>query len=245
MEQMLADLSPQEWASPSRCEAWSVRDVVAHLVTVNQFFETSVSSGRDGHPTRMMASFDPAAHPSLFVEAMGAITATEVLEKFVASNDGFLGPLTSLTDDEWQLRAEAPVGHVSLERVVDHALWDAWVHERDIAMPLGVRPAEEADELGACLRYVAAASPALGTGGPDPFIGTVAVAATDPDIEFVVEVADSVAVHEEAAASTAPCLRGSAVELIEALSMRSPLPADAPNEWQRALQGLATAFATS
>jgi hypothetical protein len=40
----------------------------------------------------------------------------------------------------------------------------------------------------------------------------------------------------------APCLRGSAVDLIEALSVRMPLPADAPAEWHRLLNGLATVF---
>ena len=45
--------------------------------------------------------------------------------------------------------------------VAHHALWDCWVHERDIVLPLGLPTAIEPDEVRACLRYAAALSPAF------------------------------------------------------------------------------------
>ncbi len=48
-----------------------------------------------------------------------------------------------------------------LRAVAHHALWDAWIHERDIAVPLGLSATEEPDEVLACLRYVAALGPAF------------------------------------------------------------------------------------
>ena len=244
MEQTLVGLSPEAWASPSRCDGWSVRDVIAHLATVNQFFEASVRAGRAGTPTQMLASFDPAAHPDMLVEALGPISTNEVFEMFVASNDGLLSAVAEVSGDEWSLLAEAPPGHVGIDRVVDHALWDSWVHERDIAVPLGLAMEEEADELAACLRYVAAVGPALGAGHPGRFIGTLAVVATDPETHFTVVAGETVAVKEGPGASDAPCLRGTAVELIDALSFRSALPSGAPEEWQHMMAGLAAAFAT-
>ena len=50
--------------------------------------------------------------------------------------------------------------------------------------------------------------------------------------------------HDGAIPSGAPCLRGDAVELVEALSIRAPLPDSAPPEWHELLVGLATAFDT-
>lgn len=243
MERLLVDLSPEQWATPSRCEAWSVRDVIAHLVTVNGFFEASTRAGRVGKPTRMMTSFDPATHPAQFVDSMGSLSTGEVFEQFVASNGGFLGLVAELASDEWSLLAESPAGHVGLDRVIDHALWDSWVHERDIGLPLGLPLDEEADELEATLRYVAAVGPALAAGRPGAFTGSLEVAATDPEIRFVVEAGTTVVVHEGAAPEDGvPCLRGAATDLIDALSLRAPLPLEAPGEWHQMMQGTADAF---
>jgi hypothetical protein len=180
----------------------------------------------------------------MMVEPMRALTHTEVLEQFVTSNDGFLGALAALDDRGWSMPAESPIGHVSIRLLAHHALWDAWVHERDIAVPLGITPETEPDEVGFCLRYVAAVGPTLTIGDANGFSGTVGVLATDPDICFTVDVGESVAVRRDSPRAHTPCLRGHAVDLIEALSIRAPLPHDTPNEWRRLVQGLATAFDT-
>jgi hypothetical protein len=67
---MLADLSEGDWRSPTRCDAWNVQDVVAHMVSVNDFWTASMRAGLAGVPTRMMVGFDPAATPELFVGPM-------------------------------------------------------------------------------------------------------------------------------------------------------------------------------
>jgi uncharacterized damage-inducible protein DinB len=51
LEATLADLSDDDWRSPSRCEGWTVQDVVAHLVGVNAFWQSSVLAGLAGTPT--------------------------------------------------------------------------------------------------------------------------------------------------------------------------------------------------
>ena len=82
--------------------------------------------------------------------------------------------------------------------------------------------AAELDELRSCLQYAAAVSPALGIGLGRACSGTFGVEATDPDIRFVLDVGESVWVRDEApATASAPCLRGDAVSLIEALSLRA------------------------
>jgi hypothetical protein len=58
----------------------------------------------------------------------------------------------------------------------------------------------------------------------------------------VMEVGDSVTVGGGHDAATVPCLRGDAVELAEALSLRGPMPKSAPIEWVELLGGLITAF---
>jgi hypothetical protein len=131
---------------------------------------------------------------------------------------------------------------VTIRLMAAHALWDCWVHERDIVLPLGATPVEEDDEVLTCVRYAAALSPifALALGQATP--GTLTIESSDPPCSLVVEVGDSVSICDGPGPAGAPLLRGSGVELAEALSLRTPLPASTPVEWQELLGGLATLF---
>ena len=57
--------------------------------------------------------------------------------------------------------AEAPPGHIAIGLVAIHALWDSWVHERDMLIPLGLDPVVDDAEMEACLVYAAALGPAF------------------------------------------------------------------------------------
>jgi hypothetical protein len=176
------------------------------------------------------------------VDAMSEATVPGLLADFITTNDALLGVTAELTDEQWLVLAESPAGHVSIRLLAQHALWDCWVHERDIAIPLGITSAAEPDELTSCLRYAAAVSPVLAMGLDRACGGLYAVEATDPVIGFVVDVTNSVAVHDGVADAGVPCLRGQAVELIEALSLRTAMPATTPVEWHQLLGGLETVF---
>jgi uncharacterized protein (TIGR03083 family) len=239
---MLADLSEDDWCSPTRCDVWNVQDVVAHMVSVNDFWTASMRAGLAGVPTRMMVGFDPAATPELFVGPMRELEPRAVLDRYVASNDAFVEVIEGLDDGGWGMLAESPAGHVPIRLIAHHALWDTWIHERDIALPLGLTTPEEPDEVASCLRYAAALSPALAIGSGQTIRAVLAVEASEPDTRFVLDVGESVALYDGAAPSDAPCLRGPAVALVEAVSLREPLPASTPPEWFQLLGGLAAAF---
>ena len=244
METMLAALGADDWKAPSRCEGWNVQDVISHIVGVNKFWELSVREGLAGTPTRFLVGFDPVATPAQMVGAMQTLSVAEVLDQFVESNDAFLGVLAGLDADGWLTLAETPPGHLPIRLLASHAVWDTWVHERDIALPLGLTPPVEADEVMASMRYAAALSPGFILSEGRDCAGSYAVEVLDLDTSFTLEVDDSVAVHDRDAPRGAPILRGDAVELVEALSIRAPLPDSAPAEWHSLLVGLATAFDT-
>ena len=241
---MLAELTDEQWAHASRCDAWTARDVVVHLISVNEFWNMSVVAGTAGEPTRVLAGFDPAATPPLLVDTMSALSPGEVLDRFSASNESFLTTLSALSIEEWAMPAESPPGHVPIRLLAQHALWDSWVHERDVALPLGITPDIEPDELASCLRYAAALSPALAlaVGQVGAGVGVLSVEATDPTVRFVLDVGDSVSLREAPFDHAAPCLRGDAVEMTEALSLRHPMGVDTPIEWVQVRGGLEAAF---
>jgi uncharacterized protein (TIGR03083 family) len=243
LAKMLTELSDAEWNTPSRCDGWTAQDVVAHLVSVNGFWEMSTAAGLAGTPTQILANFDPAASPPLIIAPMREKSPREVLDQFLASNDSYLDALGALDDDGWSTLGEAPPGFLPIRLLAAHALWDSWIHERDIALPLGFTPPEEDDEVLASLRYAAALSPAFAITTGTSTDGVFAVETTGPASSFTVHVTDSAAVRDGCDVPDAPCLRGDAVELLEALSIRTPLPDAAPPEWRRVLGGLEQAFA--
>jgi uncharacterized protein (TIGR03083 family) len=242
LQALLASLSDAQWASPSRCEGWTVRDVVSHLTGTNMFWTASIDSGVAGTPTRFLATFDPVATPAQMVDATRSIPPAETLRQFVDSNQKLFDAVERLDDAGWSATAEAPPGHVSVRVLAHHALWDSWVHERDIALPLGLEHVAEDDELEACMRYAAALGPAIAYRDIGDRRGALVVDATDPDLHYVVEVGPRVAVHRGPAPAGALTIKGRAAEVIDRLSLRAPFadPVPAASRWL--LAGLAEAF---
>jgi uncharacterized protein (TIGR03083 family) len=219
---LLTGLDDQQWAAPSRCEGWSVQDVIAHLVTTNQFWALSIAAGVGGEPTRFLAEFDPVATPAQMVEAVRAWTPAETLERFIESNDALEVLIETLDDRSWSALAEAPVGHLAVRLVALHALWDSWIHERDVALPLGLEAVEEPDEIAAALIYVAGLGPAFLRSGGSSRSGALEVRVTEPDMRFVVELGPTVVVRSGPNPTDTVTITGDAVELLEALSFRAP-----------------------
>jgi hypothetical protein len=165
-----------------------------------------------------------------------------VLERFAASTEALVTQLDSLDDLGWRSLAEAPPGHITVSAVAHHALWDSWVHERDILLPLGIGQVVEPDEVAASLAYAAALSPAFSVAFGRGRTGVLGVTTTDPALELTVEVDDQVRVVDGPAESADLVLAGDAVELLETLSIRRPLTQQVPagSEWW--VQGLLEIF---
>jgi uncharacterized protein (TIGR03083 family) len=234
----LRSLTPEQWDAPSRCEKWSVKDVVSHLVATDRFWAISFRAGINGDPTRFLASFDPVASPEQMVDGMRALAADDVLAQYETQAEALFGALDEVTD--WSVLAEAPPGHIPVNAAALHGLWDAWIHERDIAIPLGLPTTEDADEMALVLRYAAALSPAFSVSTGAGRTGALVVVATDPDVVFTVEVGDRVVVRD--GAGDGPVLRGRTVELIEGLSHRAPLPSSLAPDDAWLLAGLNEVF---
>ena len=140
-----------------------------------------------------------------------------------------LDAVEALDDAGWAAVGEAPPGHVPLTLVADHALWDCWVHERDIVLPLGRPPVEDPGEVLTCLRYAAALGQAfeVGQGGGPGGIAVLEV--TDPDARIVVsrQRRPGPRARRRGARATRPAARLPAVPLLEMLSRRDAGQPDA------------------
>jgi len=232
---VLTSLDEEQWNAPSRCEKWSVKDVVAHLVSVDQFWAVSVGAALAGAPTHLLAAFDPVASPEELVSGMRGLPVANVLAQYDRNVNHCIDALSRVTD--WSLLAEAPPGHVALNVMALHALWDCWIHERDIVIPLGLPVVDDDEEITLILQYAAALSPSFSVGR---HTGALVVEATSPDAVFTVEVGDRVVVR--AGDGDGARLRGAAVDLVEGLSHRAALPHALADEDRWLLVGLAEVF---
>jgi len=237
----LAELDDAQWGSPSRCDGWTTLDVVNHLITTDGFWVSSIEAGLAGTPSTVLATFDPKATPALLADAMRSQTPATSLAQLVDASEALCRVVASLDDHGWQTIAEAPPGHLPIRLVVHHALWDGWVHERDVLLPLQLVPDEEPDEMRASLRYAAALGPGLVLAAGAAGEGCLAIDVTDGS-PFVVEVDDTVHVRDGEAPDDALVLRGSAVELLEIISVRAPLPIDPPPHQRWLVSGLSDVF---
>lgn len=242
LEQVLADLEPEQWAASSRCEGWTVQDVVTHLVSTNGFWALSIEAGVAGEPTRFLGAFDPVASPAQLVDQERGTPVTQTLEQLMTSTDRLASVIEGLDTAGWDALAEAPPGHLPVRLVADHALWDGWVHERDILLPLGRHAVADPDEVLTCLRYSAALGRAFEACAGRSQPGTVELDAQHPDARIVVSAeADRVRVHDDPAPAGSPRAEGDAVELLEMLSARDvggPVPAAV----RTLMEGLAVVF---
>jgi len=238
----LTGFGPAEWAAPSRCSGWTNRDVVVHLATGTRFWIDSISAGRRGVPTTRLDTFDPVATPARIVASAGDLADDQALARYRTVTRDLVDLVHDLAGEEWGLPAEGPLGHVSISAVLRHAAWDAWVHERDILLGIGILPPVEPDEVDSALRCAAALGPALGVllGDLGHDRRAAGVTTTDPEVGFTVRVDRVVRVTADLDPAAPPAVHGPAVAVLEGLSQRIPLALQPAARWLTS--GLEKAF---
>jgi uncharacterized protein (TIGR03083 family) len=146
----LAALGDDEWTTRSRCTEWDVRGVVAHLVTVDQFWVFTMSMAQAGEePGKVLLHFDPSTSTNPMVGPLLELSNRELLDRYLAGTEVFTAAVAGFTPADWTKRGESPLGHLPARYLFGHAFWDSWLHERDALLPLGITPAIEPDEVRA------------------------------------------------------------------------------------------------
>ena len=133
-------LSEAEWKTPTDCPGWSVQDQVAHLA---------------GSESRILGIEDPAHTPTdtghvksdsglsneLVVDWRRPWTGQAVLEEFRELTGRRLRDLRAMSDDDFAVETQTPLGLAPVSEFVSIRIMDAWVHEQDIRRALD-RPGE-------------------------------------------------------------------------------------------------------
>lgn len=154
LEALTGDLGDDEWQVQSYCPDWTVHGVVSHLLAIETMLtdwfpesaEAELPFHKAGEASKAMAGLSGAEL---------AAATTEMLAKRRSE-------LAALTDEQMAQGSPTPVGPGTYGRFMDVRVFDFWVHQRDMAMPLG-RPTDDTgvaaeislDEVHQSMGYIA------------------------------------------------------------------------------------------
>ena len=129
MLEMVEGLDDRAWRAPSRCELWTVHDVVRHVRDVSRRL---VARLQDDKAAEVPPDFDNRVTPQQWLNASAgedpATTVAELRSLFEAEGPALAGRLAAGTEDQ----VIGPYGPVHWTVLVAHVLWDGWLHLRDI-----------------------------------------------------------------------------------------------------------------
>lgn len=127
---LLGGLAAEQFAVPSLCPAWTVRGVVGHLGGVEHMLLRS-------DPTSFETSL-PFELVGEWLTAHAGDTDEEYVAAYRAVVAGRLDQFDSITDEQLAHPGVTPVGPGTYGRFMEIRVFDYWVHEQDMRVPLGL-----------------------------------------------------------------------------------------------------------
>lgn len=140
LDGLLAGLEDADWLRPTRCEGWTLADVVLHLAQTNELALASANGDYAGAVVRLMAGA-PAASvdegAAAMVERERGRPGPQVRTRWQASAEGLRQGLA--TGDPHR-RVSWVAGELSLRTLATTRLAETWIHSGDVADALGLAP---------------------------------------------------------------------------------------------------------
>ncbi len=135
LAEVCSDLSETEWALPTECPGWEVKDQLSHLIGIELAIMGEPVPDWDG-PLGDHVKNDFAATNERFVAVRRAMSGPSVWEEFVGVTSTRLAQLDGLSAADWAAPGWSPVGEVPRAEFVTVRVYDSWVHEQDVRLAL-------------------------------------------------------------------------------------------------------------
>ncbi len=129
------ELSNTEWALPTECPGWDVKDQLSHIVGVERAIQGEPVPEWEG-PLGDHVKNDFAATNEPFVAVRRALPGSSVRAEFVEVTTTRLAQLDALSAAEWAAPGWSPVGEVPRAEFMTVRVFDSWVHEQDVRRAL-------------------------------------------------------------------------------------------------------------
>ena len=151
---LFEQLDSSQWQTQSLCPDWTVKEVAAHLVSVEQVLSNWMPDDAATPPP-----FEKVG--TCFATAM-QMTESELVTHMEQTFDQRRRNLADASQDDFNRPSVTPVGQATYGRFMAVREFDAWMHERDCRSPLGMptdnggAPAEMAlNEVRLSIGYIA------------------------------------------------------------------------------------------
>jgi uncharacterized protein (TIGR03084 family) len=157
VEEILAALSEQQseldglinpvdesaWTKPSRCDGWTVSDVVLHLAQTNEMALASLEGTLDAYYARMLERADGEWPPSANVDdGAGAMVEKErgapPAEVYARWRNGVDTLIDAYRAADPHARVQWVAGTLSAMTLSTTRLAETWIHTNDVAYGLGI-----------------------------------------------------------------------------------------------------------
>jgi uncharacterized protein (TIGR03083 family) len=139
-EDLYAGFTADDWAVPSLCPDWDVRAVLTHRLSVEHMLTGWAPSAEDPPPFAKVAEFEAE---------VASIGNEELLERGREVWAARSEDLAAMTQATVELASFTPTGVGVYGDFLRIRIFDSWVHERDVAIPLGL----ETDDRGQRAEY--------------------------------------------------------------------------------------------
>jgi uncharacterized protein (TIGR03083 family) len=124
------ELSSNEWALPTECPGWDVKDQLSHLIGIERSIMGDAPPEWEG-PLGDHVKNDFAAMNEAWVAVRRPLEGAAVRSEFVEVTESRLRQLGERTEDEWAAVGWSPVGQVPYAVFMEVRVFDSWVHEQD------------------------------------------------------------------------------------------------------------------
>ncbi len=129
------ELSAQEWALPTDCPGWDVKDQLSHLIGIERFLMGEPVPPW-GEPLGPHVRNDFAASNEPWIAVRRSVPGPEIRAEFMAVTRARLAQLDALGDAEWAASVWSPIGETPLAMFMEIRVFDSWTHEQDVRRAL-------------------------------------------------------------------------------------------------------------
>ncbi|HJM29135.1 MAG: maleylpyruvate isomerase family mycothiol-dependent enzyme [Acidimicrobiales bacterium] len=153
-EFLISNLTNNDWQTQSLCPNWNVKGVVTHLAGIENLLLGWIPKNADEWPPfPKMAEFEKVAD---------GLSSAELLDRSLSIVNERRQELNEIGDEKWGLECMTPVGPGTYGRFMNIRIFDFWVHQRDMAIPLNIETIDSGvhaeialDEVHGSLGYIA------------------------------------------------------------------------------------------
>jgi uncharacterized protein (TIGR03083 family) len=124
------ELSASEWALPTGCPGWDVKDQLSHVIGIERSLMGEAAPAWDG-PLGDHVKNDFAAMHEPWIAVRRSRSGPEVRAELVEVSRTRLGQLRARSEEEWARVGFSPVGDVPYAVFMEVRVFDCWVHEQD------------------------------------------------------------------------------------------------------------------